>query len=244
MDRKDLAYVKIEDLKPYENNPRKNDKAVDAVAESIKNFGFKVPIIVDKDNVIVAGHTRYKASKKLGLEEVPVIVADDLTKEQIKAFRLADNKVSELAEWDFDKLDEELANIEMEIAIFGFEMPKGTGENPYTKKVDIPKYEPTEEEPPEITELVDLEKVAELNKEIEKSDIPDEVKEFLKLASYRHAVFDYGKIAEYYCHASKEVQDLMEKSALVIIDYKKAIEYGYTNLNLELEEMMEQDKNA
>lgn len=84
-----LVSLNINQLKPYENNPRINDKAVDAVAASIKEFGFKVPIIIDKNNVIVAGHTRLKAAQKLGLEEVPVIVADDLTEEQIKAFRLA-----------------------------------------------------------------------------------------------------------------------------------------------------------
>lgn len=103
-----LILININDLIPYENNPRINDNAVDAVANSIKEFGFKVPIVVDKNNVIVAGHTRLKAAQKLGLEEVPVIVADDLTEEQIKAFRLADNKVSELADWDFSKLEEEL----------------------------------------------------------------------------------------------------------------------------------------
>lgn len=119
---KGLVYININDLIPYENNPRINDKAVDAVAASIKEFGFKVPIVVDKNNVIVAGHTRLKAAQKLGLEEVPVIVADDLTEDKIKAFRLADNKVGELADWDFSKLEEELANIEMDMSQFDFDM--------------------------------------------------------------------------------------------------------------------------
>ena len=109
-------------LQEYENNPRNNEKAVDAVAESIKQFGFKVPIVVDADNVIVAGHTRLKAAVKLGLDKVPCIVADDLTPEQIKAFRLADNKTAELAEWDFDLLDKELAELsEMDMSAFGFD---------------------------------------------------------------------------------------------------------------------------
>lgn len=106
-----IIYKKIEDLKPYENNPRFNDEAVQYVANSIRQFGFKVPMVIDKDNVIVAGHTRYKASMELGLKEVPCIVADDLNEEQIKAFRLADNKVSEKATWDFELLDEELQDI-------------------------------------------------------------------------------------------------------------------------------------
>ena len=110
------------DIIPYENNPRNNDGAVDAVAASIKEFGFKVPIVIDKDNVIIAGHTRYKASVKLGLETVPCIVADDLSEQQIKAFRLADNKVGELADWDFSALEMELEGIdEIDMEQFGFE---------------------------------------------------------------------------------------------------------------------------
>lgn len=116
-----ITEKKIGDLIPYENNPRNNEKAVEAVAASIREFGFKVPIIIDRENVIVAGHTRLKAAQKLGLASVPCIVADDLTDEQIKAFRLADNKTAELAEWDFAKLEEELAEIEMDMAAFGFD---------------------------------------------------------------------------------------------------------------------------
>lgn len=112
----------ISEIKPYEKNPRKNDDAVKYVAESIKEFGFKVPIIIDRNNTIVAGHTRYKAAKKLGLSEVPCIIADDLTDEQIKAFRLADNKVAEKAEWDFDLLSDELDDLfDYDMSVFGFD---------------------------------------------------------------------------------------------------------------------------
>lgn len=111
----------VNDITPYEHNPRKNDDAVDAVAASIKEFGFKVPIVVDKDGIIVAGHTRLKAAKKLGMEQVPCIVADDLTDEQIKAFRLVDNKVAELADWDFSELETELADIDIDMSQFGFD---------------------------------------------------------------------------------------------------------------------------
>ena len=118
----DIKTLNINDLKPYEKNPRKNDEAVKYVAESIKQFGFKVPIVIDKDHVIVAGHTRWKAAKKLGLSEVPCIIADDLTEEQIKAFRLADNKVAEKAEWDFELLAEELDDLfDFDMSVFGFE---------------------------------------------------------------------------------------------------------------------------
>ncbi|MDX9743784.1 MAG: ParB N-terminal domain-containing protein, partial [Arcobacteraceae bacterium] len=108
-------------LQEYENNPRNNDEAVDAVASSIREFGFKVPIVITSENVIIAGHTRLKASIKLGLSEVPCIIADDLSDEQIKAFRLADNKTAELATWDLSKLEEELLNIDMDMLQFGFE---------------------------------------------------------------------------------------------------------------------------
>ena len=115
----EVVMMPIEELIPYENNPRKNDEAVSKVAESIREFGFKVPIIVDKDNVIVAGHTRLKAAQELGLETVPVIKADDLTEEQVRAFRLADNKTAEFAEWNLEKLREELNGIEMDLSEFG-----------------------------------------------------------------------------------------------------------------------------
>lgn len=117
----EIVNKKIEELKPYEKNPRKNDEAVEYVANSIKEFGFKVPIVIDKDGVIVAGHTRYKASKKLGLKEVPCIIADDLSEEQIKAFRLADNKVSEKAKWNKDLLMSELFDLDMDMEQFGFD---------------------------------------------------------------------------------------------------------------------------
>jgi len=107
-----IVYKNVDELIPYVNNPRINDHAVDAVASSIKNFGFRVPIIIDARNEIVAGHTRLKAAKKLGMKEIPTLVADDLDDNQIRAFRLADNKVGELAEWDFTVLEIELQNID------------------------------------------------------------------------------------------------------------------------------------
>ena len=115
----------IDSLTPYERNPRKNDKAVESVANSIREFGFKVPIVIDADCVVIAGHTRLKAAKKLGLETVPCVVADDLTDEQIKAFRLADNKVSEAAEWDDKLLKSELDDIlNIDMSDFGFDIPE------------------------------------------------------------------------------------------------------------------------
>lgn len=141
----DIVLKKIADIRPYENNPRKNDDAVKYVAESIKSFGFKVPIVIDKNGVIVAGHTRYKAAKKLNYTEVPCIVADDLTDEQIKAFRLADNKVAEKAEWDFELLECELDELfDFDMTVFGFDEEEEEEKKPEIYEDDY-EIEPPEE---------------------------------------------------------------------------------------------------
>lgn len=119
-----IAYRRVEELKPYKNNPRKNDAAVDGVARSIQEFGFKNPIVLGKGDEIVCGHTRLKAALKLGLAEVPCISADDLTEEQIRAYRLADNRTAEIAVWDDELLNIELEAIDLDMTVFGFEEPK------------------------------------------------------------------------------------------------------------------------
>lgn len=120
----EIVEKKVDELKAYENNPRKNDNAVEAVANSIREFGFKVPIVIDANDVIVCGHTRLKAAIQLGMETVPCIVANDLSEEQIRAFRLADNKTNELAEWDFSALQMELSEIlDIDMTDFGFIEP-------------------------------------------------------------------------------------------------------------------------
>ena len=119
-----IRQIKTDTLKEYANNPRNNEGAIEAVAESIKEFGFKVPLVIDKNNTIIAGHVRKKAAELLGIKEVPCIVADDLTPEKVKAYRLADNKTGELAEWDFEKLEQELAELtafDIDMTSFGFD---------------------------------------------------------------------------------------------------------------------------
>jgi DNA modification methylase len=138
-----IQFKNINELSVYDNNPRNNEEAVDAVASSIKEFGFKVPIVIDSSNVIIAGHTRILASKKLGLTEVPCIVADDLSDEQIKAFRLADNKTAEFATWDMSKLEEELSNIDMDMLQFGFdelfgEIPDNATDDEFDEDTELP----------------------------------------------------------------------------------------------------------
>ena len=124
-----IESIKTDELIPYANNPRFNDEAADYVANSIREFGFKVPIVIDKNNVIVSGHTRLKAAKLLGLKTVPCIRADDLTDDQVKAFRIADNKVSEYATWDYEKLELELEDIDIDMSSFGLELDEISGED-------------------------------------------------------------------------------------------------------------------
>lgn len=135
--------MKIDEVKPYPNNPRNNDDGVKAVANSIKEFGWQQPIVVDKDNVIIVGHTRYKAAKKLGMDKVPVVVADGLSPEQVKAYRLADNKTGELTDWDMGLLDDELADVgDIDMSDFGFNLDLGDDE------VEVQEND-FDEEPPE-----------------------------------------------------------------------------------------------
>ena len=137
-----IVEMNVGDLVPYGNNPRKNDDAVDKVALSISAFGFKVPIVIDRNNVIVTGHTRLKAAKKLGFKTVPCILADDLTEEQIKAFRLADNKTAEASRWDYEKLAQELDEIDADswiLRLFSKEAKEpAEGEN---IEIDLSEYD-------------------------------------------------------------------------------------------------------
>lgn len=141
-----IVNKKLTDITPYENNPRRNDAAVEYVANSVREFGFKQPIVIDKDGVIIAGHTRYKAAQKLGLDEVPCVMADDLTPEQVKAYRLADNKVGEASQWDFDLLDIELDKItDIDMSDFGFTDIALTDEliDEYFENDSVKEKEPT-----------------------------------------------------------------------------------------------------
>lgn len=148
--KQELKYCDPLDLIPYERNPRVNDYAVKKVLESIKEFGFRNPILVDADMVIIAGHTRREASILAGLERVPYIVADDLTPEQVKAYRIADNKLAELSSWDEEVLKEELwglQEVDFPLEVMGFtEMDLKelfTGEDEEPEKEKAPKEEKT-----------------------------------------------------------------------------------------------------
>ena len=242
----DIVNRRLSEIHPYENNPRFNDEAVDAVAASIQEFGFKVPIVLDSEGVIVAGHTRWKAALKLQLEEVPCVVADDLSPEQIKAFRLADNKVAELAYWNEEALAKELEEIaDIDMSAFGFDGEESDlgdemEDDTYTAAVNLPQYEVTGKKPT-IAEMLDTEKADTLIAKIQGSGVSEEEKAFLIRAAHRHNVFNYGNVAEYYAHATPEMQALMEESALVIIDVGNAIANGYATLMGEVLDAMEGD---
>ncbi len=148
-----VVAMAVKDLIPYANNPRNNEQAVDTVAKSIKEFGFTNPIVVDSDNVVINGHTRLLAAEKLGLEKVPVIRKEDLTPEQVKAFRLVDNKTSELSGWDFEKLDVEIAELQaMDFDMSEFEF--ATNEITYEEALnDVPEITEDSYEEPEVAKL-------------------------------------------------------------------------------------------
>lgn len=244
----EIVDVKVSDVKAYEKNPRKiPPEAVSAVANSIKEFGFKVPVILDKDHVIVAGHTRVMAAKKLGMENVPCVLADDLTEKQIQAFRLADNKVGEIAAWDVELLMPELAQLEdfFDMNDFGFELQDVEAEDEerdeygkYTMDYEAPQYKPSGKTPL-IDDLVCRDKANDLINRIRASSVSDEEKSFLIAAAYRHNCFDYSKVADYYACASGEMQRLMEESALVIIDFDDAIKNGFAVLSRRIQEIRE-----
>lgn len=242
-----VEWLSTDELTPYLKNAKQHPAdQVKQIANSIKAFGWTQPIVVDKDRVVVIGHGRLMAAKELMLEKVPVVMRDDLSEEQVKALRIADNKTNE-SDWITDKLDEELA----ELAIAGFDMEQfgfDTGDvdfsdNPYTQKTDIPQYE-IQGEDVTVDDLYKDEKTKNLLAEIEGSTLSESDKQFLRIAAYRHVVFNYQNIAEYYAKADRQLQWLMEKSALVIVDIDDAIKNGYTLLKDTIADIIAEERES
>lgn len=222
------------------NNPRViKDEKFNKLVKSIKEFPKMLeirPIVVNQDMIVLGGNMRLKACKEAGLKEVPIILADNLTEDEQKQFIIKDN--IGFGEWDWEMLANEWESDLLED--WGLDIPfneeyliEDDQDNPYTSKVEAPKYEPNKEKP-QFVELYDKNKFEELVEQIESSTLNKEHKEFLKLAATRHIVFNYSKIADMYAHSEKEMQELMEKNALVIIDFEKAIEYGFVRLSDEI----------
>lgn len=254
-----LDYRSIDELIPYVNNSRTHsDEQVAQIAASIKEFGFLQPVVIDADNGIITGHGRIMALKKLGMDKVPTIQAGHLTDAQRRAYVIADNKLNDNSGWDNDLLSVELGALKdsnFDIGLLGFEAKELAniseslfgeaggegGENPYTAKIKTPVYEPSDKTP-EFREMFDDEKVLELIDQINESSLDNETKKFLRMAAYRHTVFDYEKIADFYSNADRETQELMEQSALVIVDADRAIEYGFVKLSDELKRLLSDER--
>lgn len=243
----EIEHLSVEDLVPYIRNSRTHsDAQVLQIAASIKEFGFTNPVLIDKDGGIIAGHGRVMAARKLKLEEVPCIRLSHLTETQARALVIADNKLALNAGWDDNMLAIELKDLEdqgYDLSITGFSEKElkslldiAAAEGIYSNKVAVPTYEPRNKKPP-VEDLYDDEKAMDLIADIKDSKLPQKEKDFLMAAASRHIVFNYSKVADFYAHSSKECQELMEKSALVIIDYKQAIENGFVHLTAQIDEL-------
>lgn len=251
----EIIYLDRDDLKPYENNSRTHTpEQIQQLERSIIKFGFTNPILIDENRVVIAGHARLEASNKLNLDQVPCIVLNGLTDAEKRAYVIADNKLALNADWDLDLLKREvehLKQLDFEIEVLGFspdELKKLTGddeededENPYTQTVKTPLYTP-DGSMPELSELYTTTKADDLIQKLsEVSNLNPDVIAFLTAAARRHTRFNYEKIANYYAHAPKEVQVLMEDMALVIIDYEKAIESGYMDFSVEVDKLYDEE---
>ena len=244
-----IEYVSKSELKPYVNNAKVHTgEQVEQIKRSIKEFGFNDPIAVWHENEIIEGHGRLLAVMEMDdITEVPIIRLDDLTDEQRKAYTLVHNKLTMNTDFDIDMLNLELTELpNFDMDFYGFNIfgdntiEDETDISKYTKKIKAPHYEPTGTIP-EIKDLCDTEKTDELLDEIEKSDLSEEQKQFLRLAAYRHSVFNYKMVAEYYAHADEKMQYFMEKSALVIIDINNAVEDGYVVLEQKILDMIDDE---
>jgi ParB-like chromosome segregation protein Spo0J len=239
----------INKLVPYARNARTHsDEQVGQIAASIREWGWTTPILVDEEGSIIAGHGRTLAAQRLKMTEVPVMVAAGWSDAKKRAYVLADNKLAMNAGWDPEMLKIELgaldaAGFDLELtgfvgddltqAMFGDlateDQDDELSEN-YSRKIEAPIYTPKGEKP-RVSSLYDESKATELKLQIAEADLPADVRKFLIAAADRHTVFDFRNIAEFYAHADAATQDLMERSALVIIDYDKAIENGFVELS-------------
>ena len=259
----------IDRLKPYANNARTHsEEQVKQIARSMEEFGFTNPLLVDSSEGIIAGHGRLEAAKELGLAEVPVIVLDHLSEAQRRAYVIADNQLALNAGWDTSALQFELSqlkDLDFDLSVVGFgddelgrllegldfegglDLESEGDEDDwdptvegYTQKVEIPVYEP-EGEQPDVEELFDRSRTDELAAAIREAKLPDDIREFLLLAATRHTVFNFERIANFYAHADAATQSLMEDSALVIVDFQKAIERGFVKLNDQVDAAFRED---
>lgn len=264
MGRKNLAFdysrykdwIDPAEVTPYENNAKKHDdRQIRNIANSIKRFGWRQECVVTKDNVLVIGHGRRLAALELGCKMPYQVIdaeADELTEDDIRELREADNLTNAMTGFDADLLSMDFSELDFEgfdfeIGDFGFEdIPGGvsdtepTADDKYSHETKIPQYEPSDN-PPDVTQLIDTSKLDGMLEEIDGANLTKAEKRFLEIAAYRHAVIDFDKVADYYASARPEMQALMERSALVIIDINDAIANGYVQLSSALDSIMAED---
>jgi hypothetical protein len=244
----------------YARNSRTHDeRQIDVLCRSITEYGFTNPVLIDGNRGVIAGHGRIMAAEKLGLVEVPCIELRHLTNEQKRAYLIADNAIGTMSGWNKALLAQELADLSgvgIEATDLGFDsaevdrlmeiMGKDFGdkdaldESTYTTKIQVPVYEPKGECPP-VRDLFADGKTKELVAEIDAAGLSAEVASFLRLAAERHTSFNFRSIAEYYAHADEKTQSLMERSALVIIDFNAAIENGFVRLTKRLGQLADKE---
>ena len=243
----EIQYKATEDLIPYARNSRTHSaEQVAQIAASIREFGWTNPVLIDGENGIIAGHGRVLAAHKLGETQVPTIELSHMSDTQKRAYIIADNKLALNAGWDDEMLALELGalgDLGFDINLIGFSaeelkllMDIAEADAIYSNKITVPIYEPRNKKPP-IEDLYDDTKAINLIADIKKSKLTQKEKDFLMAAASRHIVFNYSKVADFYAHASKECQELIEKSALVIVDYKQAIENGFVHLSAQIDDL-------
>ncbi len=253
----EIKTVPISSLVFDPNNARKHSsKNLNAIAHSLEKFGQRKPVVVH-NGVIIAGNGTVEAARSLDWTEITITeVPSNWDVDTAKAFAIADNRTAELAEWDTPVLVEQLLEMEndgWDLKEFGFDDKSmdfykeeineaNTQQQEYSNKMNIPQYEIVGEEPL-LTELINTNKTESLIEQIRETKLPRDLEAFLVTAAYRHTVFDYRKIAEFYPHQSPEIQSLMEESALVIIDAEDAIRNGYANFLTTITELEELDDN-
>jgi hypothetical protein len=248
------AQVDTVSLVPNPRNPNKHPaRQIELLAKIIKHTGWRNPIVVsNRSGFIVKGHARLEAAKLLGETQVPVDYQDYPNEAMEWADMVADNRIAELAEPSLPELKDILQELDtgaFDMDLTGFDSKAleelmtqfNPPDNPYTGKIVTPIYTPKGEKPP-ISALYDDQKTRQLTAEIDSAGLPEEVAGFLKIAAQRHTAFHFRQVAEFYCHADAKTQDLMEKSGLVIIDFKKAIEYGFVHLVESLQALAEQEE--
>jgi hypothetical protein len=237
----EIKRLKISEIKLNPNNPRTiKDEKFKKLVNSIKEFPEMLeirPIVVNADNVVLGGNMRLRACKEAGMNEIPVIVAYNIPEERHGEFIIKDNVG--YGDWDWDMLANEW---DMDLLKdWGLDVPSIADDDLYTTKVESPIYEPTDTLP-DINLLYNLQVYNKLIDAINNSGIEEDIKQFLRIAATRHIEFNYREIANFYANTDKESQSLMEDSALVIIDYKKAIEKGFVKLYKDFENLSSIDE--